>query len=163
VSTPEHPYFVKNRGWILAKDLRAGDILLNVNGQEVVVEQVQHEILENPITVYNFEVKDYHTYFVAENVFADAESFILVHNSCNHKSAWAKERRTYWKSEAKNPNTIFKGDNLNRIQKGLAPIGSDGYSIVLHHTEGIAKNFYAYQAMTRTEHIALHRVIGYFL
>jgi hypothetical protein len=66
--------------------LRAGDILLNVNGQEVVVEQVQHEILENPITVYNFEVADYHTYFVAQNINAPIQEFVLVHNDCSFKT-----------------------------------------------------------------------------
>jgi len=40
----------------------------------VVVEKVQHEILEAPVTVYNFQVEDYHTYYVANGV--------LVHNSC---------------------------------------------------------------------------------
>ena len=45
-------------------------------GTLVVVEQVQHEILEAPVTVYNFEVADYHTYFVGTNG-------VLVHNSCS--------------------------------------------------------------------------------
>jgi hypothetical protein len=85
VSTPEHPYFVQDRGWILAKDLRAGDKLLNVNGDVVIVEWVQHEILENPITVYNFEVADYHTYFVAQNINAPIQEFVLVHNKCTVK------------------------------------------------------------------------------
>ena len=35
-----------------------------VNGEYVVVEKVQHEILEAPITVYNLQVEDYHTYYV---------------------------------------------------------------------------------------------------
>jgi hypothetical protein len=77
-STPTHPYFVQEIGWILAKDLWAGDKLLNVNGDIVIVEWIQHEIFENPIATYNFEVKDYHTYFVGEQG-------ILVHNFCEKK------------------------------------------------------------------------------
>lgn len=46
-----------------------------VDGEYVIVEQIQHEILETPITVYNFSVEDYHTYFVS------LES-VLVHNEC---------------------------------------------------------------------------------
>lgn len=46
-----------------------------MNGEYAVVEWVEHEILENPITVYNFEVEDYHTYFVGNDA-------VLVHNSC---------------------------------------------------------------------------------
>ncbi|MFR5118577.1 MAG: polymorphic toxin-type HINT domain-containing protein [Ruminococcus sp.] len=42
-------------------------ILVLSNGELVTVEWVQHEILESPIKVYNFEVEDFHTYFVGEN------------------------------------------------------------------------------------------------
>ena len=45
-----------------------------MNGEYVIVEQIQHEILETPIQVYNFEVEDFHTYYVTE-------SSILVHNA----------------------------------------------------------------------------------
>ena len=74
-ATPNHPFYVDKFGWILAKNLRAGDILVLSNGEFVVVEWIQHEILENPIKVYNFEVQDFHTYFVGE-------SSVLVHNLC---------------------------------------------------------------------------------
>ena len=42
--------------WTKVIHLRAGDKLLNHNGELVVVEQVQHEILEAPVVVYNFVV-----------------------------------------------------------------------------------------------------------
>ena len=54
--------------------MRAGDILVLVNGEYVVVEKIQHELLESPVKVYNFQVADYHTYYVASGV--------LVHNNC---------------------------------------------------------------------------------
>ena len=62
------------QGWTDAAQLRAGDILVLVNGEYVVVEKVQHELLETPVKVYNFHVEDYHTYYVASGV--------LVHNKC---------------------------------------------------------------------------------
>ena len=74
-ATPNHPFYVDKLGWTLAKNLRAGDVLVLSNGEFVVVEWIQHEILENPIKVYNFEVEDFHTYFVGE-------SSVLVHNMC---------------------------------------------------------------------------------
>jgi hypothetical protein len=51
---------------------------------------VQHEILESPVKVYNFEVADWHTYFVSD-------SHILVHNTCkitgkSHGSATHKAK-----------------------------------------------------------------------
>ena len=54
---------------------RSGDILLRLNGEYIIVEMVQHEILESPVKVYNFEVADFHTYFVGDDE-------VLVHNSC---------------------------------------------------------------------------------
>ena len=75
MATPQHPFYVIEKGWIGAVDLRAGDILVLQNGEYVIVELVQHEILEAPIAVYNFEVEDFHTYYVGE-------SLVLVHNMC---------------------------------------------------------------------------------
>jgi intein/homing endonuclease len=42
-----HPYYTE-RGWVASENLRAGDILRTVNGERVIVEFIQHEILENP-------------------------------------------------------------------------------------------------------------------
>ena len=69
-------------GWTLAKNLRAGDVLVLFNGEFVVIEWIQHEILESPVKVYNFKVEDFHTYFVGENS-------VLVHNDCPE---WLKEK-----------------------------------------------------------------------
>ena len=76
ITTPTHPFWVPEKGWTDAIQLRAGDRLQLLNGEYVIVEQVQHEILEAPVTVYNFEVEDFHTYYVSD-------SAILVHNKCN--------------------------------------------------------------------------------
>lgn len=77
VTTREHPFYSPIKGWTAACKLRAGDILVLVNGKYVIVEKIQHEILEAPITVYNFEVADFHTYYVGK-------SSILVHNLCTN-------------------------------------------------------------------------------
>ena len=85
-SSIDHAYFVMNRNaWIPANNLRAGDILLTVNGKKVVVEEVQHELLERPQTLYNFEVEGNHNYFVAQKVEAGRDEFVLVHNFCVKK------------------------------------------------------------------------------
>lgn len=74
-TTPNHPFYVIDRGFVEAGKLRAGDILCTVNGKKVIVEWVQHEYLESPVNVYNFSVADNHTYFVGENS-------VGVHNVC---------------------------------------------------------------------------------
>ena len=78
-TTPTHPFYVAQKGWTAAIELRAGDMLVMVNGEYVIVEKIQHELLETPVNVYNFEVEDYHTYYVAANADSE-ESGVLVHN-----------------------------------------------------------------------------------
>ena len=65
-TTPEHPFYVLGQGYTAAALLRAGDRLQRLNGGFVVVEQIQHELLEVPIEVYNFTVEDNHSYYVGE-------------------------------------------------------------------------------------------------
>ena len=91
ITTPTHPFWVPQKGWTDAIQLRAGDRLQLLNGEYVIIEQVQHEIFEAPVTVYNFEVEDFHTYYITETQ-------ILVHNAnCGFDSdqqiivQWAKE------------------------------------------------------------------------
>ena len=78
VTTPSHPFYSPVKGWTDAIHLRAGDILVLVNVEYVVVEKIQHKILEAPVTVYNFHVEDYHTYYVTN-------TGVLVHNMCAKK------------------------------------------------------------------------------
>ncbi len=100
-ATPNHPFYVDKLGWTLAKNLRAGDILVLSNGEFVVVEWIQHEILENPIKVYNFEVEDFHTYFVGE-------SSVLVHNDCEYSRVQGG------------------GDNVENSSRERITVNSDG-------------------------------------
>ena len=76
VTTNEHPFWVSGIGWVAACDLCPGDNLFVHDKKMVSVTNVFVEILDIPVTVYNFEVEDWHTYFVG----ADK---ILVHNKCS--------------------------------------------------------------------------------
>ena len=156
VTTPTHPFYSPVKGWTDAAKLRAGDILVLVNGEYVVVERVQHELLESPIAVYNFQVEEYHTYYVAG-------SGVLVHNSCNHNNEWNKERTRYWKETASNAVEgqnygayTATPENIARMKRGVAPIGWDGYSVQLHHWSGIANDFYNYSPVSWTLHQLIH-------
>ena len=46
--------------------------------------------------------------------------------------------------------------NIDRMRRGLAPIGWDGKSVQLHHWKGIANDFYDYSPVSSTVHKALH-------
>jgi len=74
VSTFDHPYYVKGKGFISAEQLWIGAELIDNNGNTLLVEQIFRETLDNEtVKVYNLLVEDYHTYFVSN-------SQILVHN-----------------------------------------------------------------------------------
>ena len=108
--TPMHPFYSPVKGWTSAIDLRAGDILVMLNGEYVVVEQVQHELLESSETTYNFEVEDYHTYYVGEEP-------VLVHNRGCGKSSFPTEGQP-------NSTQIRYGEN-GKVYSA-ATYGSDG-------------------------------------
>ena len=112
-ATPTHPFYVDKLGWTLARSLRAGDVLVLSNGELVTVEWVQHEILESPIKVYNFEVEDFHTYFVGE-------CGVLVHNEC--KTDWGaahtKKNENHNNAiEIELDNALANGANKSSIRK----------------------------------------------
>lgn len=73
-TTVDHPFYVKNVGFVNAGELRIGNELINSNGNILFVEDIKIELVENPVTVYNFQVEDFHTYHVGENG-------VLVHNA----------------------------------------------------------------------------------
>ncbi len=75
VCTGGHPFFVKDKGFVSAKDLSVGDILRLSDGALIPVSAISVEKLEQPETTYNFEVAEFHTYYVGE-------SEVLVHNTC---------------------------------------------------------------------------------
>ena len=97
--TPNHPFYSPVKGWTSAIDLRAGDILVMLNGEYVVVEQVQHELLESPETTYNFEVEDFHTYYVGEEP-------VLVHNKCGQRAAMREAKRSVNIPMSQKPDSV---------------------------------------------------------
>ena len=74
VTTVDHPFYVQGRGFVEAGKLLVGDKLLDVNGNVLLVENLDVELTDDSVKVYNFQVEDYHTYHVS--------GFgVLVHNA----------------------------------------------------------------------------------
>ena len=117
VATPAHPFYSPVKGWTEAVHLRAGDILVLVNGEYVVVEKVQHEILESPVKVYNFQVADYHTYYVANGV--------LVHNTCHGNSLKSPKKTDLYVLRDNATGTVKK---IGETTRGIARYTKKFYS-----------------------------------
>lgn len=65
VTTETHPFYVNNRGFVNAGELRVGDELLDLNGNVLLLESFEIELTDEPTTVYNFRVEDFHTYHIS--------------------------------------------------------------------------------------------------
>ena len=74
-TTDEHPFYVEGKGFTEAKWLKAGDEVRLATGNTAEVEKIENVQLDTPVKVYNFEVEDFHTYYVSEQK-------VLVHNTC---------------------------------------------------------------------------------
>lgn len=98
-TTPDHPFYVPQKGFTRAIELRAGDELYTVNGEYVVIEKIQHEILEAPVKVFNFRVADYHTYYVGNNRIGThnltCESSSSIEDFLNGKKSFEEVKGSY--------------------------------------------------------------------
>ncbi|MBS5935363.1 MAG: hypothetical protein KIC94_21180, partial [Clostridiales bacterium] len=99
-TTMNHPFYVKGQGFVAAGKLSMGDEIMNVSGGSYPVESVELE--ERQEVVYNFQVEDYHTYYVGE-------SSILVHNDCPEGEAPTEDGSNFSKASSYGIDI----DNLN--------------------------------------------------
>ncbi len=122
-TTPSHPFWVVGKGWVEAVDIVVGDKLLMYNGNILEVKKLRAEQLSEPIKAYNFEVEDWHTYFVSEQN-------VLVHNSC--KATWdivkyAKDKVSF-SFQGKKMNAFMDKNGL-WWSKDLAGHGGSTYKV----------------------------------
>ena len=91
VSTPDHPYYVEGRGFVNACQLCIGSPLLDADGRVLETEQIYKESLEEDeeVTVYNFQVEEWHTYHVGEME-------VLVHNAEYETSYGKSSEKLNW-------------------------------------------------------------------
>ena len=64
-TTAYHPVYVEGQGWVTAINLREGDAIETMDGMACITKIVK-ERHEEPVTVYNFHVKEWASYFVGE-------------------------------------------------------------------------------------------------
>jgi len=82
--TPEHPFWsVDEQDWVSMGDLNVGERLQTPTGTIVRVLSKRAKHHDAGIQVYNFEVEDWHTYFVSGDV--GGRCPLLVHNLCAGK------------------------------------------------------------------------------
>ena len=92
VTTDNHPFYVQGRGFIEAGNLLMGDKLISVNSEDLIIEDYHIELTEEPVSVYNFQVEDFHTYFVGD-------CCVWVHNAeCVGANGTQTPSKTLWQN-----------------------------------------------------------------
>ncbi|SFF40269.1 intein C-terminal splicing region/intein N-terminal splicing region/RHS repeat-associated core domain-containing protein [Paenibacillus algorifonticola] len=65
-TTDNHPFWIEGKGWVFADELQVGDKLQKADGSNLMIDKIEFVKLDEPVTVYNFTVADYHTYYVTD-------------------------------------------------------------------------------------------------
>ncbi|MDC1142119.1 polymorphic toxin-type HINT domain-containing protein [Planctomycetota bacterium] len=90
VGTPEHPFWSLTRStWVGMGDLNVGEQLSLTSGSTATVTTVWTEELAEPATVCNFEVADWHTYYVG----TESIGWVWTHNRCDVGSTYDAQGR----------------------------------------------------------------------
>lgn len=137
-TTPEHRFYMPKKGFVDAIDLRAGDSLWTVNGECVIIEEVQHEMLESSVKVYNFCVARNHTYFVGK-------TNVGVHNEYDNlrtpsrANKFALGLREYLDGFAENNGAKTWKDlpNPNNWKQGVLDALYDPNTDILFNLDGV--------------------------
>lgn len=74
ITTVDHPFYVKEYGFTSAGGLCVGDRLVDAGGNVLAVEAISQELVGELVTVYNFQVEGFHTYYAGV-------LSVLVHNA----------------------------------------------------------------------------------
>ena len=127
-----HPFYVKTEDggdWGATSNLTKGDEVLTEDGRVVYVENVQVEKLDKKIKVYNLEIEDLHTYFLAGGV--------LVHNVCDEVISGKKHylHRPYIRRSTKdgvNANTLVDY-KTGQIYDSITKMWVDPENVELGH------------------------------
>jgi len=98
-TTNEHPFWDVNRAaYVAPAELEVGAEVTGPHGERASLVSSEYEPHPEGVKVYNFQVEDYHTYFVNGSG-ADAAP-ILVHNACglewvNENAHMSRRARAY--------------------------------------------------------------------
>jgi hypothetical protein len=129
-TTDDHPFWVPaRREWIDAKDLKLGDRLDDVDGGTAILESTSRELHPEGIPVFNFEVEDFHTYFVRAH--GSRGPPVLTHNIDCHEF-----------------QTIIDASPTNSV--GFPGTGVFGDGVGVRNSEGYKPDL-VYRALRREE------------
>lgn len=99
--------------YFAAQDLKLNDKLELRDGEDAFVDAVRYEKLDKPIPVFNFEVEDFHTYYVGVGC-------VLVHNTCESDKI-AKDLGYSKNNERSHGQPVYSKSNAKRDLRYISP------------------------------------------
>ena len=120
-TTVMHPFYVVDYGFKYASELKIGDKVKSVDGDIYEVSNVDSEKLAKPVKVYNFEVEDWHTYFVSINS-------LLVHNQCINNASNNTVNGNGANKTSSFDKWLNKGETNNKVYYGIDKNGNAVYT-----------------------------------
>ncbi|MBV6714144.1 HINT domain-containing protein [Paenibacillus chitinolyticus] len=108
-TTNNHPFWVEGKGWVLADEVQEGDKLQKADGSNLTIDKVEFVKLDEKVTVYNFTVADFHTYYVTD-------IGIWVHNTKGPCSIDISDSKMYQ-----------LGDHFNKHGRGMGYASKKDY------------------------------------
>ena len=73
-TTPKHQFYVVDKGWIRAYELKEGDRIVAKDNSNLIINKIEYKYYEEPLSVYNLTVEGYHNYLITQYE-------LLVHNA----------------------------------------------------------------------------------
>ncbi|PJI86785.1 Hint domain-containing protein, partial [Luteimicrobium subarcticum] len=126
-TTDEHPFMVAGLGWIAARDLRAGDLLVTAADPTTPTATVRLDAVDieradragagetdSDVTVYNVHVHAHHSYYVLAG-----DTAVLVHNMGTHGARGLGEIRPTPMHYAKPGTKASRAYEYQRAHTGM--------------------------------------------
>ncbi|MGN0631730.1 MAG: polymorphic toxin-type HINT domain-containing protein [Ruminococcus sp.] len=158
VTTVEHPFYVKSRGFIEAGNLLVGDKFVSAIGEDLLIEDYYIELTEELVLVYNFQVEDFHTYFVGDCV-------VWVHNAeCTKAQVVAENQKNGKKAQEARHNELLETHPETQSEITIRPFDDNGNLVDYNvRVDELTNEFFNEVKATETAPYTKNQLKGYEL
>jgi len=163
-ATPEHPFYVRDKGWVDAGALRPGDEIIGNSDQAEKI--LSAEYIAGPVKVYNVSITGTHTYYVSQDS-------LLSHNPHSACLKAKGKRRPGWRKTSKNEvfgrQTIKKGTNKGMVKSAVSnkmylgthkiSVGSNGRKRIIWDIDHIVPYRYLLSESSKAKSVVTWKIM----
>ena len=137
ISTPGHKYYLpESKTWVSAEELKVGDEVLTSEGKRAIIKAVRPIHYKTPQTTYNFEVADFHTYYVSIGVLVHNEGCYTYENGVYEDASYHGKKSNGRKSPRPIDGQAALDNSVQIKHESPRRLGySEGQLVVLDQTQ----------------------------